>query len=159
MGLNKKKLQDIFGTGDVEQPTIDMEEVIDEEVERQVEEYADNLPVQAEAKEVTVEDRNSDLQNARVFVQNMMEKSKELIEIALENADGGNARDVEVAAKSLEAALSSSEKLIEIHEKLARIRQAEKTANPENLTQINQTNNTINVTTANLLEKIANGEL
>lgn len=163
MSANKNKLQEIFGIKESEetnQPFIDIEEEETEDsIENAIEEKASEIPDREPVfyKEISKEEQISDFQSARSHIHNIMEKSQELLEIALDNAEGGNARDIEVAAKSIESSLVASEKLVELHEKLSKIKKEMMEQSPMILNQ--QNNNTINITTSNLLEKIANGEI
>lgn len=163
---NKKQLNAIFGTS----PQVDDEDDDNEDVQdlsstiideddlalSMADADDDYLPapviLSTEATPLQTKDVDSDIDYSRRTIQSLVNRSQQLVEIALENAAEGDSRSVEVAAKSIDTALSAAERLVELHEKLNKLKNGPGKEQGSGNTYIQA--QTINMTTDELLKKL-----
>ena len=75
-----------------------------------------------------------------------------MAKIAIESAEQGQARDIEVAAKTIDTAVSAAERLVDLHQKIKDLNKHTNTDCGSGNTFVN--NQTINVTTSDLLKEL-----
>src|SRR5574344_945775 len=83
-----------------------------------------NAPVciASEAPMVNKQDLTNDIDYSRRSIHSMIEKSQQLLEIALENASNGSSpRDIEVATGVINSCADAAERLLNIHERLQKL--------------------------------------
>lgn len=152
MALDKTKLNELFGNTSSQVSSTE-----DFDLEASLEEAEDssappaNIQINTEAVVTTEQDINVDVDYSRRTTQDLMNQAQRLVSIALDNAAQGAARDIEVAATAIMSAANVTEKLLDIHKKLADI----KKPNAQTLVQNNQT---INISTTELLDAILNSK-
>lgn len=173
MAVNSKKLKDLFGASD-DTSTTKEDIFVDEEDDNsnnftdiELDEQDDDglfppAPVMKNpiAKPITSDNVNADFDFAVRVQADLLNRQQQLIQIAMNNAVDGNARDIEVASQSIEAASNMTEKLISLHEKISKMKAQDNSEQQGNII----TGNTINQviyqgTTADIIEKIKNGTI
>lgn len=138
MAIDKKKLKNLFGNAPDEEVQEEMKEDkkdFFEEDEENGNEYNLTLPEDdddllpaapiirnPDAKPITEQSVNADMNYARDTQNDLINQSQRLIQIALENAsNGGTARDIEVASNAILNAAKVVEGLLNIHEKRTKL--------------------------------------
>lgn len=175
MALNKQNLKDLFGAPSKPRtakntPVFDDEDVDDQQTDftdfPDIEDEEDSLlPAPAvykdvEAKPISDKDIDVDADYAIKTQESLINQSQQLVSLALATAaEGGNARDIEVAAGAINAATAAVEKLLDLHSKIQKLKQ---TSTEQNVGTGNTfVNNQVvfQGTTKDLLSKIEAGEI
>jgi len=151
----KKQMNDLFGA----QPTINLpatseyelaEDALDDDLD---DDYPRALVMPSNAASpITVSNINSDVDYARRTIEHLLNRSQQLVEIAMTNANDGNARDSEVAAKAIDTAISAAERLVDLHQKIKDLNGSSQPDQPNCGTGNTFVNNNIHLTTAELLK-------
>lgn len=178
MAVNSKKLKDIFGVteDDTSQSQVQNDDIfVDEDDAENTDTSFTDIDIEApeddilppapvlknpNAKPLTSEDTTSDFDFAVRVQTDLLNRQQQLIQIALNNAVEGNARDIEVATQAISDASAMAEKLITLHEKISKLKALENTEQQGNII----TGNTINQviyqgTTADIIKKIQDGAI
>ena len=134
MAIDKKKLKNLFGNApDEEESNQSSQDFFEEDEDNEnyeltlPEDDDDLLPAAAvirnpDAKPITEQSVNADMNYARDTQNDLINQSQRLIQIALENAsNGGTARDIEVASNAILNAAKVVEGLLSIHEKRTKL--------------------------------------
>lgn len=83
---------------------------------------------------------------------NLINKANRLVDYAVENANGGTARDIETASETINAAVNATEKLIDIQKKIKELKsEVEK---PDTTVQYQQNNIQVFGSTNEVIKKI-----
>lgn len=134
MAIDKKKLKNLFGNApDEEKSNQSSQDFFEEDEDNEnyeltlPEDDDDLLPAapvirNPDAKPITEQSVNADMNYARDTQNDLINQSQRLIQIALENAsNGGTARDIEVASNAILNAAKVVEGLLNIHEKRTKL--------------------------------------
>lgn len=134
MAIDKKKLKNLFGNApDEEEFNQSSQDFFEEDEDNEnyeltlPEDDDDLLPAapvirNPDAKPITEQSVNADMNYARDTQNDLINQSQRLIQIALENAsNGGTARDIEVASNAILNAAKVVEGLLSIHEKRTKL--------------------------------------
>lgn len=134
MAIDKKKLKNLFGNApDEEESNQNSQDFFEEDEDNENYELTlpenddDLLPAapiirNPDAKPITEQSVNADMNYARDTQNDLINQSQRLIQIALENAsNGGTARDIEVASNAILNAAKVVEGLLNIHEKRTKL--------------------------------------
>jgi hypothetical protein len=145
MRTNKQNLNEMFGT---------QEDTITEFQLPDLNETYTTAPVVilSDAPPITDSNIDQDVDYARRTLESLLNRSQQLVEIAIESAEQGQARDIEVAAKTIDTAVSAAERLVELHQKIKDINKNTNAGCGSGNTFVN--NQTINVTTSDLLKEL-----
>ena len=130
MAVDQKKLMGAFGISPVQAPSSTPEsDAADEEFEDPFlpgmpEEDEGRTPpvlMDTDAKPVSPQDFNADIDYARRSYANIASESQKLVQIAMENAESGSSKDLFAAADTIRAASEATERLVTLYEKLQKL--------------------------------------
>lgn len=137
MSVNQKKLKNLFGVNEQteEHKPVDIFAEDDEDsvstptiYDSYTEDDVDNLLPTASVQRVcntkpaTPQDFVDDINYAFRTQSDLINKSQQLVQLALQNAaDEGSARDIEVAANALNTATDNIQKLLSMYEKMQKL--------------------------------------